>query len=206
MSSVHHGRIAILTIQLICLLSSEIHASYMKYSWGGRLVSYDDVSPDPWLIGDDGAEFLLEITVGNTAADYNSSQIPFAAFAAQSSRLWIDGQEALFKGDAYIDFASIDGIADIVSGGGLFTLFDNELEITSVVQLSQDTFTFFRERETPPHFFPTYSTGQASSGRPPYATVVYAGSLVTVVPEPACMFLISYGMLAAVLTRRWQLL
>jgi hypothetical protein len=86
----------------------------VTYSWSGHLRLLDISSPDPWLIGPDGADFRLQTTVGSTAIDANDSQVPYAVFTASSARLFVDGEEPLYVDDAAIDFADIANVADLV--------------------------------------------------------------------------------------------
>ncbi len=175
-------------------------ATELIYSWTGQLVLYDDVSPDLWQIGEDGAHFLLQTIVSSDTEDDNTSQA-FAAFMANTSRLWVDGQEATYVGDAYIDFADRDDIVDLISTGGSFSRFGQTLGIASTVALDFATFSFVVDSEAPPRFNPTISNSRATSGPRPYATIVIAGTEVTVVPEPNALLLLSCSLLTLVSRR-----
>lgn len=191
-----------LGVNLIALLSllnyqaTTCNAGELTYSWTGHLRLYDDTSPDPWMIGDDDAEFQIETTVSTNAVDQNDSQVPFAAFSAISSRLWVDGLETTYMGDAYIDFADLEDIADLISASGSFSRFGHTLEIATTVALDFTTFSFVADSESPPQFNPMFSNSRASSGPRPYVTIVFAGTQVSVVPEPNTLLIVSCGLLA----------
>lgn len=202
------AEIHFLCINLLALLSllnyqtATCNAGELTYSWTGQLRLYDDTSPDPWMIGEDDAEFQLETSVSTNAVDQNDTQEPFAAFSAISAQLWVDGQEALYLGDAYIDFADTTDILDLLTAGGLFSMFGQPIEISSVVGLEASAFSLNLVSETPPYFDPTVTTSNGGTGRQPYMTIVNIGTFVTVVPEPSSLLIAGTGIFAFAGIRR----
>jgi hypothetical protein len=174
------------------------------YSWSGHLRLYDDAEPDPWLIGADGAEFVLQTTVSDTAVDDNTTQVPFAAFTATGSRLWVDGEEVAYVSDAYVDFQDLNDF-DLLTAGGTFSKFGQVVEISSVVGLGAATFSFNRPSELPPYFSATSAVGGGRFVHRPYVATVGIGTLVTVVPEPESLALVFAALALLVLSRfRWS--
>lgn len=161
----------------------------LTYSWSGHIRLFEEMSPDPWLIGTDGAEFTLQSTVRSTESDLNSTQVPFAVFEATSSRLWVDGEEALFVGNGQIDFTDTIDVLDLISAAGTFSKLGQSVEISSVVGIAPGSFSFTNASESPPFFMPTTSMTIGGSGRSPYFTVVSLGVSVTVIPEPTASVL-----------------
>ncbi len=176
----------------IGLLSAASVSADITYSWSGHMSLLTEATPDPWLIGPDGAEFLLQTTVSSTAIAYRDpDQIPYAQFTAIGARLWVDGEEALFVGDAQIDFVDMVDIVDTVTSAGKFSKFGQVVGISSVVGLDPATFSFSLPSEFPPYFDSRKTIAHSGVVRP-YFTTVEVGTLVTVVPEPAA-FLLAFG-------------
>jgi hypothetical protein len=176
---------------VIGLAPSDGATAELTYSWTGHLRLSNNAGPDPWMLGPTGANFQLQTTVSSAAIDQNSTQTPFADFAAIGSRLWIDGIEVLYEGGAHIDFADSPDVVDAIAASGLFNRNGQSVEIGSVVQLPPATFTFFVVNEVPPVFEPTSTSGLAESIQSPYVASVTAGTLVTIVPEPATPLVLS---------------
>jgi hypothetical protein len=176
--------IAVVFLVTLGLPPSTGLSANLTYSWSGHIRLFDETSPDPWLIGSDGAEFTLHSTVSTTATDFNPTQVPFAVFEATTIRLWVNGEETLFVGNGQIDFTDTIDVLDLISAGGTFSKLGQTVEISSVVGIAPAAFSFTNASESPPLFEPTNSMTIGGSGRSPYFTVVSSGVLVTVVPEP----------------------
>ena len=174
----------------------------VSYSWSGHLRLFDDAGPDPWLIGQDGAEFVLQTTVSGAGTDLNFTQVPFAVFAAAGSRLWVDGEESVFVGDAHIDFTDTVDSYDIVTAGGMFSRFGQVVGVSSTVGLDAATYSFSLPSEFPPHFSSRLTMTVGEVIHQPYITSVGVNNLVTVVPEPASFVLTFGGFALVVLGRR----
>lgn len=178
------SRAPIFTLLAIGFLHANPASADITYSWAGHL-SLRDAGPDPWLIGPDGAEFKLQTTVSGAAVEQYSPQVPFAGFPALSARLWIDGEEVEYVGDGFIDFSDLENIADVVVAVGLFRKFGQTVDISTGVELDPSTFAFHLPFELPPYFPTTQTLGRGGAGGSQYYTLVPAGTLVEVVPEPA---------------------
>lgn len=168
----------------------------IRYSWTGQLRLNNVASPDPWLIGADGAEFRLQTTVNSNAIDLNDTQVSFASFTAIAARLWVDGEETIFSGGANIDFVDTVDIFDFVTAGGLFNMFGQTLDISSVIAIDASAFSLNLVSETPPLFDSTITATLGEVITQPYVTSVSIGTRVTVVPEPNGFLLLSGGLLA----------
>ncbi len=163
---------------------TRLHAD-ITYSWSGRLALFSAADPDPWLIGESGADFVLQTTVSETASDINSTQVPYAQFVPSVVRLWVNNEEAAFVGGANIDFVDTDSIIDIITAGGKFLKMGSVVDISSGVGLPPSTFSFALPSEMPPFFAATTTyLGPSTSVQHPYLVTVESGTLVTVTPEP----------------------
>jgi hypothetical protein len=189
---------------MTCWSGTRITFAHVTYSWSGHLRLFDEFEPDPWLIGIDGADFTLTTSIARSATDFNESQIPYALFVDATSRLWVDGEEATFVGDGYVDFSDITDVADLVTAGGIFSKQGQVVEISSVVSLDASTFAFLHLEETPPVFESVQTAGSGLFVHQPYAASVESGTLVTVTPEPAAMVLTlcALAMFSACMRRR----
>jgi len=182
---------AVCALAILCIPPA-VSLANISYSWSGHLVR--DATSDPWLIGPDGAEFTLQTIVSGTDVEQYSSAVPYAGFAALSARLWIDGVEADYVGDGFIDFSDIEDSVDIVSAAGIFRKFDQTVEISTVVGLDPSTFSFQLPFESPPIFPSTQTSMSGGAGHSPYYTLVAAGAFVEVTPEPATLTLALFSL------------
>src|SRR5688572_5812183 len=98
-----------------------LDAAEITYSWSGSMRLFDNLSPDPWGIGADGAQFTISTTADMGAIDRNSTQAPFADFSATNARLSIDGDQISYVEAASIDFADFTNNLDVITMGGVFT-------------------------------------------------------------------------------------
>jgi hypothetical protein len=184
----------------ICGNLDVLNASTITYSWSGSLRIYDSASPDPWGIGNDGAQFTMLTTVDMAAVDNNPVQTPFADFAALSSRLWVDGEEVAYVGSATIDFSDTADVADTIVMGGDFSKGGQTVSVFSLVGISPLAFSFGSPSETPPLFSSVLVTGLSEDLSRPYVASVPEGASVTVVPEPAMLGVAGaslFGLIAA---------
>lgn len=191
-------------VAMTILQSPMVAAAELTYSWSGTLVLADNSSPDPWSIGDDGAAFTMWTAVDTGALDGNSAQTPFAIFPATSARLWVDGQEASLVGTPWIDFTDSTDILDAVTMAGDFSKDGQVVSFSTVVALSPLTYTFDSQIEVPPLFPSMQSISLGTDRFLPYVAIVPAGTLVSVVPEPAALGLAGVALIGWIAgSRRW---
>jgi hypothetical protein len=194
---------SMLAVASRCFPSPVVAAAELTYAWSGRLVLDDLESPNPWQIGADGAAFVLQTSVSSHAIDRSDGQPSSADFTAMSAKLWVDGEETLYQGEAYIDFSDRVDILDIVSASGRFSLGGETVEISSVIGLDPFTYSFVLPSEKPPTFHPTTTSTKGTAGGHPYFAIVGAGVPVTVTPEPGALsIVIAAAMVVAVNGRR----
>lgn len=182
-----------------CCFQSPVAAGELTYTWSGRLVLDDLESSDPWQIGADGATFVLQTSVSSNAIDRSDNQPSSADFTAMSAKLWVDGEEALYQGESYIDFSDMVDILDIVSASGRFSLRGETVDISSAIGLDPFTYSFVLPSEKPPAFCSTTTSASGASVGRPYISIVGAGVPVTVTPEPGALsIIIAAAMVVAV--------
>ena len=156
-----------------CFQSPVVAAGEQTYAWSGQLVLDGLESPDPWQIGADGAAFVLQTVVSSNAVDKSDDQPSSADFTAMSAKLWVEGEDALYQGEAYIDFSDRADILDIVSASGRFSLRGETVEISSVIGLDPFTYSFVLPSEKPPIFHPTTTSTKGTAGGHPYFCLLY---------------------------------
>ena len=194
---------SMLVVASCCFQSPVVVAGELTYAWSGRLVLDDLESPDPWQIGADGATFVLQTSVSVNEIDRSDGQPSSADFIAMSAKLWVDGDETLYQGEAFIDFSDRVDILDIVSASGQFSLRGETVDISSVIGLDPLTYSFVHPSEKPPAFRSTTTSTKGTAGGHPYFAIVGAGVPVTVTPEPGSLsIIIAAAMVVAVNGRR----
>jgi hypothetical protein len=168
----------------------------VSYSWSGTLELANAGGNDPWLIGVDGATFMIQTTVSGMSGDIDATQVPFAQFIPIASRLLVDNEEVGFVDGARIDFADSDNVADLITANGRFERFGQEVEIGSVISLPPSTYSFTLEAEVPPIFRSILTTGIGKSIHSPYVATVNSGTFVIVTPDPTGVMLCIVGFAA----------
>lgn len=179
-------------VMLFGIFSANNVVADLTYSWSGHLRLFDNDTPDPWLIGQDGAEFVLQTTVDDASTDLNSAQIPFAEFGVTTIRLWLDGTEIPFIGGANVDFSDTADVFDLVTAGGTFSKLGQTVDISSVIGIDAMTYTFMDPTEYPPYFASTTTAVLGQAVHRPYVAVVSPGTVVSVIPEPATLTLVIF--------------
>lgn len=198
---------SMLLVAATALYSPIVAAAELTYSWSGTLQLQSSSSADPWGIGKDGATFAMSTTVGEAAIDVNAAT-PFANFAAKASRLWIKGQEISFVGSPFLVFTDAPETPlpaiDTVTMAADFSKNGQTVHFSTVVAISPRTYTFSSPVEASPSFpsMPSISQGVGYGVPRLYVAIVPAGTLVTVVPEPATFGLALIGFVALGLRRK----
>jgi hypothetical protein len=165
-------------------------ASQIGYSWSGQILPTAD--DDPWQIGEHGQAFVLNVAVPSNASDLSDVNVEFAAFTVDYAKLALEGEDIPFSGNGIIDFTDNSLVGyDLLVFSGEFQHFEQSIEIGFAVVLLPETFKFFDKIEPPPYFSSTTNTLGAVCCGGRYATVVAAGAIVTVVPEPASLALLA---------------
>jgi hypothetical protein len=169
------------------LLAAQAAAGNIHYKWSGTLLPSGP--EDPWLIGETGMPFELEITVAKDSVDLAEVDPQFAIFAVDRARLAVAGREILYAGDGFLDFTDNSLIGyDLLSFRGIFDLGGVQSAVPSFVDLPLHAFQFVAPTETPPVFGSMANVLRSSTGAL-YSTIVEAGSLVRGVPEQKSMSL-----------------
>jgi hypothetical protein len=159
-------------------------ASQVRYSWSGTMLLSG--SDDPWLLGELGKSFELEIAVSRDAADLSDLDVEFAAFATDDVRFLLGGQEVALVGNGLIDFTDDwSGLVDLLVFHGEFERLGHTIEIGSLAALPKESFQFSNDIEPPPFFPSTANVDRATCCGGTYASVVAADTAVIVVPEPS---------------------
>jgi hypothetical protein len=159
-------------------------ASQIHYSWSGTILPIS--SDDPWLLGEHGKSFELEVDVSQTAFDLSDLDVKFAAFEVDDARFLVEGADFTYVSTGVIDFTddSLTGY-DLLVFAGLFERFGHTLEVGSAVTFAVTTFQFSNEIEAPPIFESATNVLRTTYGpQGPYAGVVPEGTSVSWLLRP----------------------
>jgi hypothetical protein len=191
----HTSRLLIGFAVLTFLVTAHSANGELTYSWSGTL--FLNGASDPWNLGSQGSSFSLSVSVSDLAVDMLPGNTDFAAFAIDDARLIVGAQTIPYVANGVLDFTDNEaGTTDIVTFNGDFDKLGNLVEIGSNAALPLSTFQFQNSSEKPPYFASANVDQTSGCCGGIYGSVVPAGALVTVVPEPTTLTLLTFSIFA----------